>query len=127
MTLNKPIIHLLVVDDEQGMRDMLSWELGSQGYQITTARNGEEAVKSMRKQKFDLVITDFKMPKMDGLDLLKNIKGIDAELIVIMATGHGTMDTAMKATKNGVYEFILKPYDLDHLSALIEQALLKKK
>ena len=76
MKLEKSNIHLLVVDDELGMRDMLSLELGGQGYQVRTACNGEEAVELLREQKFDLVITDLKMPKMSGMELLENSGGI---------------------------------------------------
>ena len=127
MILEKSNIHLLVVDDELGMRDMLSVELGEQGYQVVTACNGQEAMEHAKNQKFDLVITDLKMPQMNGIDLLENIKGIQSELEVIVATGHGTIEAAVMAMKNGAYDFILKPYNLYELNALIEKALEKKK
>ena len=118
---------LLVVDDERGMRDLLSTELGCQGYQVVAASNGQEALECMRGQKFDLVITDLMMPQMDGMSLLENIKNADSDLEVIMATGHGTIESAVTAMKNGAYDFILKPYNLDELNAKVEKALEKKK
>ena len=123
MMLEKANIHLLVVDDEQGMRDMLSLELSGQGYQVATARNGLEALECVRGKKIDLVITDFKMPEMDGMELLENIKGVDASLEVIMATGHGTIEAAVAAMKHGAYDFILKPFNMENLAKVIEEAL----
>lgn len=127
MILEKNNIHLLVVDDEQGMRDMLSWELKGQGYRVTTASNGQEALDRMRAEKFDLVITDYQMPQMDGVKLLENIKNNDLELEVILATGHGTIEIAVAAMKSGAYDFILKPFNLEELSILIEKALERRK
>ncbi|MBI3307677.1 MAG: response regulator, partial [Candidatus Omnitrophica bacterium] len=127
MVEEKKHIHILVVDDELGMRDLLSLELKGQGYQVSVAENGKEATEIIRKQKFDLVISDLSMPQMDGITLLQNIKEVDPELEVIMATGHGTIESAVKAMKNGAYDFILKPFNLDELSLLIEKALEKKK
>lgn len=127
MTFEKKHTYILVVDDEIGMRDMLSVELGDQGYTVITATNGQEAMTCIKNRKFDLVITDLKMPQMDGLELLENIKSLDSELEVIMATGHGTIESAITAIKNGAYDFILKPYNLDELNLLVKKALEKKK
>lgn len=127
MSMEKSDTRLLVVDDELGMRDMLSIELGGKGYQVMVAGNGQEALERMRGQKFDLVITDLMMPQMDGINLLENLKSLDPELEVIMATGHGTIESAVAAMKTGAYDFILKPYNLDELNVLIEKALEKKK
>lgn len=127
MPLEKNKIHILVVDDEQGMRDMLSLELNNQGYQVTTACNGHEALKYMHENTFDLIVTDLKMPQMDGMTLLEKIKNMKIEVEVIVATGHGTVETAVLAMKNGAYDFILKPYDLDQLNGTVEKALEKRR
>lgn len=126
MTLDKSHVRILVVDDEPGIRDMLFLELDAQGYQVTTASNGAEAWDKIRQQNFDLVISDLKMPEMEGIGLLENIKKAYPRLEVIMATGYGTVKDAVAAIKGGAYDFILKPFHLDELNALIEKALEKR-
>lgn len=121
----KKEIRILVVDDEQGMRDLLSYELGSQGYQIFTANDGLDALSKIRSQPVDLVISDIKMPKMDGVTMLGEIKKINPDIEVIMATGFGTIETAVNAMKSGAYDFIQKPYNIEEIGALIEKALEK--
>lgn len=123
--LAKNHIRILVADDELGMRQMLSTALEFEGYQVVTAVNGAEALDKIRQNKFNLVITDLKMPKMDGIQLLEEIKKINPGLEVIMATGHGTIEDAVAAMKNGAYDFILKPYNLDELNGLVSRALEK--
>ncbi len=121
----KEEIRILVVDDEPGMRDLLSFELGSQGYQVFTADDGLEAIAKVRSQPIDLVISDIKMPKMDGVTALEEIKRINPAIEVIMATGFGTIETAVTAMKKGAYDFVQKPYDIDEIGALVEKALEK--
>jgi len=118
-------VNILVIDDEQGIRDLLSVELGSHGYQVVVAGNGEEALDTIRRRHFDLVITDVKMPKLGGLETLEAIKEIDPDTEVILATGFGTIDTAVAAMKKGAYDFIQKPFNLNEILALIEKALEK--
>lgn len=122
---NTSNIRILVVDDEQGLRDLLSYELGIMGFMVQTASDGVEAVEMVEKQKFDLVISDIKMPRMDGLAALEQIKKIDPNIEVIMATGFGTIDMAVRAMKKGAYDFIQKPYNLEEMGLLIEKALEK--
>src|SRR3989338_2555781 len=98
---DKNEIRVLVVDDEQGMRDLLSFELGSQGYQVVTATDGVDALEKVRRNKFDLVITDLKMPKMGGMETLEEIKKIDPSVEVIIATGFGTIEVAVDSMKKG--------------------------
>ncbi len=118
-------IRVLVVDDEQGIRDLLSFELGSQGYQVVTAVDGVDALEKMRNGKFQLVITDLKMPRMGGMEALAEIKKIDPNVEVILATGFGTIEAAVSAMKCGAYDFVQKPYNIHEVSALIEKALEK--
>lgn len=116
---------ILVVDDELGIRDMLSYELSSHNYGVVTAVNGEDALEKIRKEKFHLVISDIKMPRMNGLEMLDAIKKIDPDVEVIMSTGFGTIETAVSAMKKGAYDFIQKPFNIEEILALIEKALEK--
>ncbi len=117
---------ILVVDDEDGMRDLLDQELKSMGYQVFLARNGQEALEVLSAKKCHLVLTDMRMPNMDGLVLLEKIKVIDPTLEVIVMTGHGTIEDAVTAMKKGAYDFVLKPFSLDEIRELISKALEKK-
>ncbi len=119
-------VKILVVDDEPGIRDLLSYELGSQGYQVSTAENGEVAVGMVKKESFQLIISDIKMPKMDGLETLEAVKRVNPNIEVIMATGYGSIETAVEAMKLGAYDFIQKPFNnMDEIFALIEKVLEK--
>ncbi len=124
MDPNKP--RILAVDDEKGLRDLLSYELGSRGYLVVTAADGFEAVEKVKQERFDLVISDIMMPRMDGVQALGEIKKIDPELEVIMATGFGTIETAVQAMKKGAYDFIQKPYGIEEMDAVIHRALEKR-
>ena len=114
---------VLVVDDEDGFRSLLQWELNNRGMNVTTAANGAEGVRMAGKTKFDVIITDITMPEMDGLKLLEEIKKIDPQTEVIVATGFGAVETAVHAMKKGAFDFVLKPYDLEHLIARVRQAV----
>ncbi len=122
-----PFRKILVVDDEQGIRDLLSYELTSQGYHVTTAADGEEAVALVGKENFNVIISDVKMPKMDGLETLEAVKKIDPDVEVIMITGYGTIETAVTAMKAGAYDFVQKPFsNIQELFALVEKATEKR-
>lgn len=117
---------ILVVDDEPGMRDMLSYELSFRDYAVVTAVNGEDALDKIGKEKFHLVISDVKMPRMDGLEMLEAIKKADPDVEVIMSTGYGTIETAVSAMKMGAYDFVQKPFNIDEILAMIGRALEKR-
>lgn len=121
----KDPIRILVADDEQGMRDFLSYELGARGYQVVAVKDGAEALEKIRQGKFRLVISDIKMPKMGGLEALEAIKKIAPDVEVIMSTGYGTIETAVAAMRMGAYDFIQKPFNIDELWAMVEKALEK--
>lgn len=123
--IDKKSAKILVIDDEQGIRDLLSYELGAQGYGVVTACNGEEGIEKLKRDKFHLVISDVKMPKMDGVKTLEAIKRIDPDIEVIMATGFGNIEIAVAAMKKGAYDFIQKPFNLDEIMNLVEKALEK--
>ncbi len=117
---------ILVIDDELGMREMLSYELSLENFEVVTVENGSAGIEELKSRKFDLAITDFKMPGIDGAETVELLKSIDPDIEVIVATGYATVESAVTCLKNGAYDFIQKPYDLDELKLLIERALQKR-
>ena len=116
-------IKILVVDDQQQVADAVVEIMSRAGYSATAAYGGMEAVKRFQEGDYQLVITDLKMPEVNGMDLLKTIKGIDAKVPVIVVTGYGTVKKAVEAIKIGAYDFIEKPVDRDKLELIVKRAL----
>ena len=114
---------ILIVDDEKNYPLVLSAVLQDEGFETMTANSGEEALDIIEHSDVDLVLTDMKMPKMDGIELLEKIKLEDAELPVIMMTAHGTVEKAVEAMQKGAYNYILKPFDNDQLVVYVNKAL----
>jgi two-component system response regulator PilR (NtrC family) len=117
---------ILVVDDEQSMREFLEIMLKKEDYRVSLASNGEEVLKLLESDIFDLVLLDVRMPKMDGIAVLKRIKALATETIVIMITAYASHDTAVKAMKEGAYDYITKPFKVDEIKLIIRNALEKK-
>jgi two-component system, NtrC family, response regulator PilR len=117
---------ILVADDEQSMREFLDIMLKKEGYKVSLASNGEEVVKLIDNDLFDLVLLDIRMPKLDGISALKKIKAIAPETIVIMITAYASADTAIKAMKEGAYDYITKPFKIEEIKLIIKNALEKK-
>ena len=117
---------ILVADDEQSMREFLNIMLEKEGYKVSLASNGEEVVKLIDSDLFDLVLLDIRMPKLDGISALKKIKAIAPETIVIMITAYASADTAIKAMKEGAYDYITKPFKVEEIKLIIKNALEKK-
>ena len=116
-------LKILVVDDEAAVRELLRRGLSQLGnYSVEVAANGSEAIEKVEKDLFDLILTDLKMPEMDGIELLKMIKGTRPELIVIMMTAHGSVETAVEAMKIGANDYITKPIDFNELLIHISKA-----
>jgi two-component system, NtrC family, nitrogen regulation response regulator NtrX len=115
--------NILIVDDEQSIRDSLTGILVDEGFSTQTAANGEEALAQLREDKPDLVLLDIWMPGMDGLETLARLREQYPDQLVIMMSGHGTIETAVKATKLGAHDFIEKPLSLDKLLVCIQNAL----
>jgi DNA-binding NtrC family response regulator len=115
-------LKVLVVDDEAGFRGFLKLELNRLGIEVETAESGEEAVQWMKKMTFDVVITDITMPRMDGIKLLQEVKRIAPGTEVIVVTGFGAVETAVYAMRQGAFDFVLKPYDLDYLMGCVKKA-----
>ncbi len=114
---------ILVVDDKDSMRNMLTQTLTEEGYRVDAAEDGRKALDLVRNKSYDLVLTDLKMPNIDGLELLSNVKEIDDETSVIVMTAFGTIEDAVAAMKRGAYDFITKPFDTEHLCVLVNRAL----
>ena len=115
--------NILVVDDEKNIRQGLAKALELDGYNTLLAANGELALKAVETQDVDLIIADLKMPVMGGQELLKRITSAYPTLPVIILSGHGTIETAVAAMRDGAFDFLTKPVNLDHLSLLAKRAL----
>ncbi|NIL99420.1 MAG: response regulator [Acidobacteria bacterium] len=113
----------MIVDDEPNVRRVLGTLLDQAGWSTTRAESGEQALDLVRAQDPDLVITDLKMPGMDGMELLSRIRASFPEIPVVMLTAHGTVTNAVEAMKRGAHDFITKPFDRDDVLALVNKAL----
>jgi DNA-binding NtrC family response regulator len=115
--------NVLIVDDEKNIREGLGKSLEMDGYNIFLAEDGSDAAKLLDSQMMDLVISDLRMPKMSGEELLKHITSTMPTVPVIILTGHGTIETAVNAMRDGAFDFLTKPVNLDRLSLLVKRAL----
>jgi two-component system response regulator PilR (NtrC family) len=118
---------VLVVDDEKSMRDLLSITLEKEGYDVLTAAGGEAAIEALRRDVTDAVITDLRMPKVDGLQVLRAAKEISPDVAVIVITAVASTETAVEAMKLGAYDYITKPFKLDEVSLIVRNALERKR
>ncbi|MDE2491097.1 MAG: response regulator, partial [Elusimicrobia bacterium] len=114
---------VLVADDEQGLRDFLTYELTERGYEVVAVADAAAALRSLRERDFDLVISDVRMPRMDGLEMLERIKRETPDVEVVLTTGYGTVDMAVRAMKDGAFDFLLKPVDSERLAAVAARAV----
>ncbi|MDX1388882.1 MAG: sigma-54 dependent transcriptional regulator [Acidobacteriota bacterium] len=115
--------HVLIVDDEPNVRRVLGTLLEQAGYATTPADSGKVALDLVRAKDPDLVLTDLKMPEMDGLELLRQLRAGFPEIPVVMLTAHGTVENAVGAMKEGAYDFLTKPFDKDHVVEIVGKAL----
>ncbi|HQP25939.1 MAG TPA: sigma-54 dependent transcriptional regulator, partial [Smithellaceae bacterium] len=114
---------ILIVDDELNMRLVLSAMLKKEGFEVSSAANGREALQILQSTGIAVVITDLKMPDIDGMALLSRVSEQYPEIPVIMITAHGTIATAVEALKKGAFDYITKPFDLDDLKNIIAKAV----
>ncbi len=117
--------NILIIDDERSIRNVLKDILSSEGYKVDEAADGEEGFKKFSSSNFDLVLCDIKMPKMDGLEFLQKAFERNADVPVIMISGHGNIETAVEAVKKGAFDYISKPPDLNRLLITIRNAMDK--
>ena len=118
---------ILVVDDERSIRNTLKDILEVESYRVEVVESGIEALKLIKESNYDLIFSDIKMPQMDGVELLQNIKQCNPEIPVVMISGHGNIETAVDCIKKGAYDFIEKPIDLNRLLIVVRNALDKTK
>jgi DNA-binding NtrC family response regulator len=114
---------ILVVDDEENAREGLSKILSKEGYSVDMASNGKEAIETLRRQSFDLVITDMRMPLMDGFEVLREIKKMNENIGVIMITAYGEVESYLEAMNMGAFEYINKPVRVNELKRVITKVL----
>ena len=120
-------LSILIVEDGQSQREMLRGFLLSEGHTVAEAENGEAALKSVRSGHFDLILLDYKMPGMDGLQVLKEVKHINPEIDVIIITAYGTIETAVEAIKVGAIDYITKPVEFDELQLLLARVAERRR
>ncbi len=113
---------VLVVDDDDSLRELLEEAVRDWGYDVSTACSGEEALESIERKKFNIVICDLKMPGMDGLELLKKIKASDKKVHVIVITGFATLETVIKTIEAGAFDYITKPFRIEELRRIMKKA-----
>jgi two-component system response regulator PilR (NtrC family) len=114
---------LLIVDDEKSMREFLAIVLRKEGYYVATAADGQTALRLIEQDIFDLVMTDIKMPGMDGLALLRSVKSVSPRTIVLMITAFASTENAVEAMRAGAYDYLTKPFQIDEVKLLIKKAL----
>ena len=118
---------VLIVDDEKSMRDLLSITLEKEGYDVETAAGGELAIEMLHREMVDAVITDLRMPKVDGLQVLRAAKESSPDIAVIVITAVASTETAVEAMKLGAYDYITKPFKLDEVNLIVRNALERKR
>ncbi|MBP9549662.1 MAG: sigma-54-dependent Fis family transcriptional regulator, partial [Chitinophagales bacterium] len=117
--------NILLVDDEKSIRKTLKEILEYEGYAVDEAQDGAEGLRMIQDGDYDVVLMDIKMPKMDGMEVLEKMQNTNADVPVIMISGHGTLETAVDAVKKGAFDYVAKPPDLNRLLITIRNALDK--
>ena len=120
-------LQILLVDDEKVFVENIAKLLEKREYQATAVYNGEDAINSLKQKNFDVMVLDLKMPGLDGIATMKEIKNLGASPEVLMLTGHGSVDTALEAVKLGAYDYLAKPCEPEELIEKIEEIASKKR
>ncbi len=121
------MIKILLADDDKNLRKVLLSELSSEGYEVTDRENGIAAIELLEKEEYDVFLLDLNMPGLSGMEVLKQMKSLQAPVETIILTAHGTVSTAVEAMKLGAYDFLTKPFKIEELRAIIDKAYEKKK
>jgi len=117
---------ILIVDDDELIRKFLLDFFMDLKFEVVTAENGTDALKKFTPQSFDLVISDLMMPDMTGIELLKELIARDEKVLFFLITGYPTLETAVEAIKNGAYDYIVKPFNLEDLRIKVERAIMTR-
>ncbi len=115
-------LRILVVDDETNVRTLLSEVLQGQGYEVVVASSGEEAVELARKSPFEIVITDMRMPGINGVEVIQHVKNINSECCVIVITAYASVESAVEAIRRGAYDYITKPFNIATMRIIVDRA-----
>ncbi|HEU4407225.1 MAG TPA: HD domain-containing phosphohydrolase [Polyangiaceae bacterium] len=118
---------VLVVDDEKFIRDVLAEFLGMEGYVVRTAEDGQAALAELGRSRYDLIISDLKMPRMGGIELLEEVSRKDPNTLTVIMTGFGTVETAIDAMKRGAYDYILKPFKVEEVVHIVQRGFEKQR
>src|SRR6267142_2658838 len=118
---------ILVVDDERVIREILAEFLTLEGFSVHTVEDGEKALTELRMRPYDLLITDLKMPRLSGLQLLERIEAERLGVLTVLMTGFGTVETAIEAMKKGAYDYLLKPFKVEEVIHVVERALYRQR
>ncbi|HEY3233200.1 MAG TPA: response regulator, partial [Polyangiaceae bacterium] len=118
---------VLVVDDEKLIRDILAEFLSLEGYVVETAEDGSTAMRELQRASFDMIISDLKMPRMGGLELLREVSRVHPDTLTVIMTGFGTVETAIDAMKRGAYDYILKPFKVEEILHIVQRGLEKRR
>ena len=121
--INRENVNILVVEDDKNLTEIFKDYLTHIGYSVEEANDGLEGLDKFRKGAFQLVLSDLKMPRMGGVELLKHIKQLDPQALVLILTGYGSIGSAIEAISNGAYDYLTKPVKLQELGATIRRAL----
>src|ERR1700749_1849531 len=118
---------VLIVDDEKFIRDILADFLGMEGYVVRTAEDGQAALSELNHARYDLIISDLKMPRMGGIELLEQVGTTAPNALTVIMTGFGTVETAIDAMKRGAYDYILKPFKVEEVIHVVQRGLEKQR
>src|SRR6202161_1683000 len=118
---------ILIVDDEVGIRESLGALLHDEGYEIATVDSGESCLEILEERKFDLILLDVWLKKLDGLETLERIRAQDDPPVVVMISGHGNIETAVRATKLGAFDFVEKPLTLEKVTVVVKNAVQQRR
>jgi diguanylate cyclase (GGDEF)-like protein len=122
MNSTEGFLRILVVDDEESLRDIVSMVLLDDGHTVSTASNGDKALEKIYGKPFDLVLTDIRMPGIDGIELLGKIKAYNPKIEVIMMTSHASLDTSVSSLRSGAFDYLMKPFDdLSDISEIVDR------
>src|SRR5438552_1067041 len=122
-----PAAKILLIEDDPGIVMTLRRVLKEEGHEVLVEKRGDSGLAAAREDSFDIVITDMKLPGLNGLDLVRELHAAKPRLPIILMTAHGTTETAIQATQSGAYDYLLKPFEVPELIALVEKAVASRR